>query len=595
MNKIHLLPEQLINQIAAGEVVERPASVVKELLENSLDANATHIQIDIEQGGIRQIRLSDDGEGMNRADLSLAVSRHATSKLRSLDDLESISSLGFRGEALPSIASVSRFKLASKNKQDEMAWELSGDGTDPVPSSLPKGTVVTVNDLFFNVPARRKFLKTERTEFSHIDVMIKRQALANFAVEFSLKHNQRQVSYYRIATELEEKESRVAKICGSEFISNAIHIDFEAAGLRLSGWLALPVFSRSQADMQYFYVNGRVVRDKLINHAVRQAYADVLFHGRQPAYVIYLEIDPKLVDVNVHPNKHEVRFRESRMVHDFVRRQIKQALAAVRPGQDQHNELLEARRFEYSPGGSANGLGGQQPVQMPMSVNNTVAEVAQLYAVPETRPHLSTSRQTDAESSVQTPPLGYALAQLSGIYVLAENQNGLIIVDMHAAHERIVYERLKVSMAVDGVVKQPLLVPLCLAVSEKEADLAETETEHFNRLGFECDRSGPEQITVRQIPSLLNAVDIEKLVRDVLSDFLHKGNSQRIEQEANDILSTMACHGSVRANRHLSLDEMNALLRDIERTEHSGQCNHGRPTWVQLSVDQLDKLFMRGQ
>jgi len=599
LNKIHLLPEQLINQIAAGEVVERPASVVKELLENSLDASATHIQIDIEQGGVRQIRLSDDGEGMSRADLSLAMSRHATSKLRSLDDLESIASLGFRGEALPSIASVSRLKLASKGQQDDMAWELSGDGADPIPSSLPVGTVVTVNDLFFNVPARRKFLKAERTEFNHIDLMIKRQALANFAVEFSLKHNQRQVSHYLIATQQEEKESRIAKICGSEFISNAIHIDFEAAGLRLSGWLALPVFSRSQADMQYFYVNGRVVRDKLINHAVRQAYADVLFHGRQPAYVIYLEIDPKLVDVNVHPSKHEVRFRESRMVHEFVRRQIKQALAAVRPGQDQHNELLEAHRFEYSPGsslaGSSGGFGGQQPVQMPMAVNNTVAEVAQLYAVPETRLNVLSSSQIAAENSVQTPPLGYALAQLSGIYILAENQSGLIIVDMHAAHERIVYERLKVSMAVDGVIKQPLLVPLSLAVSEKEADLAEAESGHFNRLGFECDRSGPEQITVRQIPTLLSAVDIEKLVRDVLSDFLHKGNSQRIEEETNDILSTMACHGSVRANRYLSIDEMNALLRDIERTEHSGQCNHGRPTWVQLSIDQLDKLFMRGQ
>lgn len=608
---IRKLPPQLINQIAAGEVVERPASVVKELLENSLDAGARRIEVDVEQGGVKRIRVRDDGCGIPREELSLALSRHATSKIENLSDLEHVGSLGFRGEALPSIASVSRLTLTSGTEDADSGWRLEGDGQEifgePVPAAHPRGTTLEIRDLFFNVPARRKFLRTERTEFTHLEQVIKRIGLSRFDVALELRHNGRLVTQLRAAEGREAMEARIAEVCGEAFIEQSLHLDYSAAGLRLWGWMGLPTFSRSQPDLQHFYVNGRMVRDKVVTHAVRQAYADVLYHGRHPAYVLYLELDPALVDVNAHPTKHEVRFRESRMVHDFLFRTLHQALADLRPGAVSDSGGVVAHREEGGATAEPQGmervsLHGQSggviaPVSRPpqqgrlgVGVMEQMAGYAALHPSPGSRP-----AESLPESGEEIPPMGYALAQLHGIYVLAENAAGLVLVDMHAAHERITYERLKTSLEGQGVRSQPLLVPLTLAVSATEAELVETRAEVFEELGFDVDRIGPERVAVRAVPTLLHGADAEALVRDVLSDLTVHGSTQRIREAINELLSTMACHGSVRANRRLTLPEMNALLRDMERTERSGQCNHGRPTWIQLSIDQLDKLFMRGQ
>lgn len=596
---IRQLPPQLINQIAAGEVVERPASVVKELLENSLDAGATRIEIEVEQGGVRRIRVRDDGAGIAREELALALSRHATSKIATLDDLEHVASLGFRGEALPSIASVSRLTLSSRTADEENGWRIEGDGRErfepPVPAAHPVGTTVEVRDLFFNVPARRKFLRSERTEFGHLQQVVQRIGLSRFDVALELRHNGRVVASLRPARERAEAEARIAEVCGSEFVQQSVYLDHRAAGLRLWGWIGLPTFSRSQADLQHFYVNGRMVRDKVIAHAVRQAYADVLFHGRHPAFVLYLELEPELVDVNAHPTKHEVRFRESRMVHDFLFRTLHQALADLRPG-DAAPATPRLGGLAGSPAGApgpattaASFARAEPPRQSRLAVG--VAEQLAAYA----SLHVAAAPAPQAEPEAGVPPLGYALAQLHGIYVLAENAAGLVLVDMHAAHERITYERLKAGLEGQGVRSQPLLVPLTLAVSAREADVAEEHAGVFAELGFEIDRQGPERVVVRAVPALLGDVDVEPLVRDVLADLIVQGSSERIRHALNGLLATMACHASVRAHRRLSLPEMNALLRDMERTERSGQCNHGRPTWVQLSIDQLDKLFLRGQ
>jgi DNA mismatch repair protein MutL len=589
---IQVLPTQLVNQIAAGEVIERPASVVKELLENSLDADAGVIEIDIEQGGKQRIRVRDDGVGIDQDELPLALARHATSKIASLEDLERVGSLGFRGEALPSIASVSRLQLSSCARSAATGWTVQGDGSDrafsAAPAAHPAGTTVDVRDLFFNTPARRKFMRTDTTEFRHIENVVRRIALSCFRVSVKLTHNQRPVFHLPPATDLAQQERRVAELCGKGFMEQAIRIQHAAAGLALHGWVAQPTFSRSQPDLQFFYVNNRMVRDRTVTHAIRQAYQDVLYHGRHPAYVLFFGIDPTTVDVNAHPTKHEVRFRDSRLVHDYLFRTLQEALAEVRPATapaaPQPVRALDALRLT----GAARGAVRQQPMRL------DVQEQVQRYA--DLHPPVAAEPLPAADDAQQEEyPLGHALAQLHGVYIVAQNRDGLVLVDMHAAHERITYEHLKSARAGEGIRAQPLLVPLPLDVSAREAELCETHRQWFAELGLEIDRQGREQLIVRQIPALLEGADIAALVRDVLSDLLEHGRSDRINEAINELLSTMACHGSVRANRRLTLAEMNALLRDMEVTERSGQCNHGRPTWIQISLPELDKLFLRGR
>ena len=594
--RIHQLEPQLVNQIAAGEVVERPASVLKELLENSLDAGASKIEIDIEEGGKRLIRIRDNGHGIEKDDLALALSRHATSKIASLEDLENVASLGFRGEALPSIASVSRLTLQSRTAGGDSGWQVQGDGreqgVDPQPAAHPQGTTIEVRDLFFNVPARRKFLRTDNTEHKHLEGVFQRIALSRPDIELVLRRQRKALYHLRAMHTEADKLARIRAVLGDAFAEQAIGLEHEAAGLRLHGWIAEPTFSRSQPDLQFFFVNGRAVRDKLVAHAVRQAYQDVLYHGRHPAFVLYLELDPAAVDVNAHPAKHEVRFRDSRLVHDFLYRTLHKVLADVRPAE----QPVMGAAASGSAGSAVNGYASPMPVHqsgMPLQVNEQLGHYRRLHG--EMPSPGAAEPRPDIDTAQESPPLGFALAQLQGIYILAENAQGLVLVDMHAAHERITYEHLKRSYQNDGIRSQPLLVPLGLAVSQAEADEAEQRHDWFAALGFDIDRQGPEQLLVRQVPALLADVDIAALVRDVLADCRTHGNSQRIEASVNALLSTMACHGSVRANRHLTPAEMNALLRDMERTERSGQCNHGRPTWVQVSLQELDALFMRGR
>lgn len=641
MARIVALSPRLANQIAAGEVVERPASVAKELLENALDAGASRIELDVEQGGTKLIRVRDDGGGIGHEDLPLALNRHATSKILELEDLEAVSSLGFRGEALASISSVSRLSLTSRVPEAEQGWQVQAEGRDMQaqisPAPHPVGTTVEVRDLFFNTPARRKFLRTEKTEFNHIEENLRRQALSRFDVGFALRHNQRDIHSLRPAHSVLERERRVAALCGSRFMENAVAIEAEASGVRLHGWVALPTFSRSQADLQYFFVNHRVIRDRLVAHAVRQAYRDVLYNNRHPAFVLYLSVDPGNVDVNVHPTKHEVRFRDGRLVHDFIFRTLHKALAQVRP-EDQMAGVEPSAGAPANPGygvsegarAGAIGWSGQSvnPRPSPSETRDQMAFYRDLHqgagqpvtadgsAQPgfeeasgssglASEPGFSGSQQATAPPFMETgltpaegdaePPMGYAIAQLHGIYILSQSSRGLIMVDMHAAHERIVYERMKRALAAEGVRTQPLLVPQTLSVSQREADRAEQHSEDLARLGLVLDRMGPETLVIRQMPALLRNADSEQLVRDVLADLLQEGSSARIAESMDDLLSTMACHGSVRANRRLTLPEMNALLRDMEVTERSGQCNHGRPTWALMSLHDLDKLFLRGQ
>ena len=635
--RIQLLSPRLANQIAAGEVVERPASVIKELLENSLDSGARRIDVDVEQAGIKLLRVRDDGGGISSDDLPLALARHATSKIRDLEDLERVMSLGFRGEALASISSVARLTLTSRTRGTDQAWQVETEGRDMAsrvqPAAHPVGTSVEVRDLFFNTPARRKFLKAEKTEFDHLQEVIKRMALARFDVAFHLRHNGKTVLSLHEAKDDVARARRVSAICGPGFLEQAMPIEVERNGLKLWGWVGLPTFSRSQADLQYFFVNGRAVRDKLVAHAVRQAYRDVLFNGRHPTFVLFFEVDPAVVDVNVHPTKHEVRFRDGRMVHDFLYGTLHRALGDVRP-EDQlagttsvttlvrptgseagefgpqgemrlANNVLEAPQGQaWNPqpaAGSGSGAGYQyQYTPRPSQV--LPAEESQAAYKAFFAPLPGAQSATDAQSGVSLPesqgdipPLGYALAQLKGIYILAENAQGLVLVDMHAAHERIMYERLKIAMASEGLSGQPLLVPESIAVSQREADCAEEHMATFQQLGFELQRLGPESLAIRQIPALLKQAEANRLVHDVLADLMEFGTSDRVQAHMNELLGTMACHGAVRANRRLAIPEMNALLRDMENTERSGQCNHGRPTWTQLGLDDLDKLFLRGR
>lgn len=613
MAKINLLSPRLANQIAAGEVVERPAAIVKELVENALDAGATRIEIDAEQGGVKLLRIRDNGHGIEKEDLPLALNRHATSKITTLDDLEAVLSLGFRGEALASISSVSRLLLSSRADNANEAFSVEAQGRDMAtevrPAAHPQGTTVEVRDLFFNTPARRKFLRTEKTEFSHIEETLKRLALSRYDVAFNLSHNGKVVHQLLAAHHTIEQEKRVAALLNKEFVDSAVHVDVEAAGLSLQGWVGLPTFSRSSADMQYFFVNGRVVRDRLVVHAIKQAYRDVLYHGRHPAFVLYLTLDPKLVDVNVHPTKHEVRFRDGRLVHDFLFRSLHRALAEVRPEDNSFSSSpnrLDVTELAQASETVAQGIEGgvfagqahlnwQQAshVRNTPSFYQTPAVTTQV--VSEQLQALQDMAQPLPETPEHTPPLGYAIAQLHGIYVLAQNTYGLVLVDMHAAHERITYENLKVAFDQQGIASQPLLVPVGMAVSEREADAAEQFQQEFMQFGIELARSGPEHLVVRRIPVLLQQAEVEPLVIGMLADLMEHGTSDRIVAHRNELLSTMACHGSVRANRKLTLMEMNALLRDMEATERSGQCNHGRPTWTQLSMQELDKLFMRGR
>lgn len=612
MTRIQLLDPRLANQIAAGEVVERPASVVKELVENSLDAGARRVDLEVEEGGVKLIRVRDDGAGIDKDDLPLALSRHATSKIAALEDLEAVASLGFRGEALASISSVSRLCLNTAVAGAETGWSARSEGRDMAavvaPVAHPQGTTVEVRDLFFNTPARRKFLRTEKTEFNHLDEVVKRQALGRYDVGFSLRHNGRAVHSLKPAASQLEQERRLASVCGPAFMENALFLDRSAIGLRLWGWVALPSFSRSQADLQHFYVNGRYIRDRLVAHAVRQAYRDVLFHGRHPAFVLYLELDPASVDVNVHPTKHEVRFRDGRAVHDFIFRTLHKVLADVRPDtapqaaslaeelsqapahtpQQAAMPLREAPSPAPSFGSEGRGY-SPSPQSFSPSPSPSPGQVADSAA------RYGRVLDSDPQDDSEPPPLGYALAQLKGIYILAENQQGMVLVDMHAAHERITYERMKAAREGEGLRSQPLLVPRSIAVSEREADCAEQHAEVFAQLGLKVERMAEEAISVRELPVILADSDVEQLVRDVLADLLEYGSSDRIAAHINEILSTMACHGSVRANRRLTIPEMNALLRDMEATERSGQCNHGRPTWVQVSLGELDKWFLRGR
>ncbi|MFE8072171.1 DNA mismatch repair endonuclease MutL [Marinobacteraceae bacterium S3BR75-40.1] len=620
MARIHRLSTRLANQIAAGEVVERPASVVKELVENALDAGAGRVEVAIEQGGAKLIRVRDDGSGIAEDDLPLALSRHATSKIVELDDLEAVGSLGFRGEALASISSVSRLSLTSRTLDNEAAWRVMAEGRDMdatvAPAAHPVGTSVEVRDLFFNTPARRKFLRTEKTEFGHIDECLRRQALGRFDVGFTLRHNHKGVQSLRPAQSQLDREHRVASLCGSRFIENAVVIDAEATGLRLWGWVALPTFSRSQADLQYFFVNRRVIRDRLVAHAVRQAYRDVLYNNRHPAFVLYLELDPAQVDVNVHPTKHEVRFRDGRLVHDFIFRTLHKALAQVRPGDhfeagQEEPESQPQPAAPSHPSLMASGGLNQQPPTQPRPEAWETREQMAFYgalhgggqpqegtAVAErpVQPAAQFMPQAMPEATNnEEPPLGYAIAQLHGIYVLAQSSRGMIVVDMHAAHERITYERMKRALDEQDLKTQPLLVPLSIAVSQREAAVAEQYQSELLQIGLQVERMGPETVVVRHIPAMLRGADVEQLVRDVLADLTTHGQSDRVEAVTYELLSTMACHGSVRANRQLTIPEMNALLRDMEATERSGQCNHGRPTWTLMTLGELDKLFLRGR
>lgn len=583
--------------------MERPASVAKELIENSLDASADHVEIDAEQGGIKLLRVRDNGAGIALDDLALALSPHATSKIVDLADLQSVATLGFRGEALASIASVSRLELISRHRDADGAWCIQNDGSErarePAPASHPVGTTVQVRDLFFNTPARRKFLRTDKTELSHLEQLVRRIALARPDVRFRFFHNGRTV-FDLPPADLEDAAAgkRLAELMGAGFLEHALPINREAVGLRLHGSVASPGFSRSQADLQFFYVNGRIVRDKLVAHAVRQAYRDVLHQGRHPAYLLYLELPPVLVDVNVHPAKQEVRFREGRQVHDFIFRTLHQCLAdgMIQAGQGPVGASSIA--VDVPLAGLAQPLPDVlDPRQRRMPLRIAERSGGYGFSVDAQRPGPNGEPRTgqEGEADTEPPPLGYALGQLQGVYVLARAADGLTIVDMHAAHERIGYERLKQSWEQGSIRSQPLLVPVIVQVSPREADLAESNLDLFRSLGMGLDRMGEGSLAVREIPAILQGADAERLLRDLLSDLAVHGRSERIREEIDAVLATMACHRSVRANRQLSVEEMNALLRDMERTERADQCNHGRPTWVKLSMQELDRLFLRGR
>lgn len=590
---IRVLPEQLIHQIAAGEVIERPASVLKELIENSIDAGARRVEVEIEEGGVRLCRVRDDGVGIERDELLLALARHATSKITTIDDLERVGTLGFRGEALPSIASVSRIKLTSRKSGAAHAYSISADNGEvspPEPAAHPVGTSVEVRDLFFNVPARRKFLRAERTETQHIARMVERLALSRFEIAFSLTAGRRSLADYPAAATQVERERRVAQVVGDEFIANALYIEHESAGCRMTGWLCQPTYARAQPDLQHFYLNGRMLRDRLVASAIRLGYRDVMFHGRHPAFVLFMEIDPTQVDVNAHPAKLEVRFRDGRHVHDFLFRSVERALRDTYAG---------APGAAPPPTDADSLLPPVTQGSIPMWPARGHASFGLRVSEPPPPAYIAVAREAAASMSTQvdtqTPPLGFALAQLHGIYILSQAPDGLILVDMHAAHERTTYERMKTALDAGPIASQPLLMPVPIAVTAAEADLFEEHAPTLARAGLEVVRSGPTNVQVRAVPAFLAPMDLEELVRRIGADLSADGTTRGIEEALNEVLGTMACHGAVRAHRNLTVPEMNALLREMERTVRSDQCNHGRPTWTYVSLGDLDRMFLRGR
>lgn len=599
MAVIKPLPDLLINQIAAGEVVERPASALKEILENSVDAGANKILMHLVQGGCKMIRVADNGTGISREDLPLALARHTTSKINTLEDLQKIASLGFRGEALASIASVSRLSLASRKTAEKHAWQVrveDGRILQPEPIALAAGTTVEVHDLYFNVPARRKFLKTEATEFGHCEEAFKRIVLSRPDIEFSLQHNGKVRNHLRTS----DMVQRIASVLGEDFSQSSALIEEQAADIRLHGMVALPAYSRATRDSQYFFINGRFVRDKLIAHALREAYRDILHQERYPAFVLFLEMNPEGVDVNVHPTKIEVRFRDSRALHQFIFHAISKGLAA--PCQGLKN--IEQKK-PFASDANVSYLHQQsiplQVVAQPSTFYQTLFEKntnPQEGLTTESKDDLpgyvnSTSERSEKEEEI--PPLGFALGQLHGIYILAQNERGLIIVDMHAAHERIVYEKLKSSLENQTIPQQQLLIPLTFQADSLEVATVEENNETLRLLGFDVAVLSPTALIVRAVPAILQNSDMVKLVRDLLINIQDIGGSQILIEKRNEVLSTMACHSALRANHLLTIPDMNGLLREMEITERSGHCNHGRPTWFEVSVVDLDKKFMRGK
>ena len=570
---IRLLPDLLISQIAAGEVVERPASVLKELLENAIDAGARDIQVTLEQGGLKRVQVDDDGGGLRKEDLPLALARHATSKIQSLDDLQGVATMGFRGEALASIASVARVSLTSRDGHAAHAWSIRAEGTSGAtpaePAARAPGTTVLVEDLYFNTPARKKFMRSEQTEFGHCEAMFRRVALARPDTAFTLRHNGRVSTLVRAQTLGE----RAAALLGREFLDASIPVEAQAGTLRLYGLAGTPQAARARADSQYLFVNGRFVRDRMLSHAAREAYRDLLHGDRQPAYLLFLEIDPRGVDVNVHPAKIEVRFRDSGGIHQFVMHALKRALSPT---------ATDAPVAYATISGSGVGPAIQQGFNL--------AQPAQAY-----QSFMGAAVAAPLPASQTSPPLGFALAQLHGVYVLAQNDAGLVLVDMHAAHERIVYEKLKDNLDAGRVERQQLLVPAAFRADALDVAAAEENRETLERLGLELSAAGPNELAVRAAPMLLAGGDVAGLARSVLAEIREYGAAQALAARRDQLLSGMACHAAVRANRNLTITEMNALLREMEATERAGSCNHGRPTWYQLSMADLDKLFMRGQ
>jgi DNA mismatch repair protein MutL len=631
MPAIRLLPDLLINQIAAGEVIERPASALKELLENSLDAGATEISVQLEGGGVRLLRVRDNGRGIAAAELPFALMRHATSKIASLDDLQRVSSMGFRGEALASMAAVAQVSMVSRDAVAEHAWKIeSVDGaqTDAMPAAHTHGTSVEMRELYFNTPARRKFLRSEATEFAYCEEAFKRIALSRPDVAFTLQHNDRIVwqlgaPLAGLGDEAGMLIPRITALLGDEFAQHAVSVDRRAANLRMYGMASLPAYSRATRDAQFFFVNGRFVRDKVLAHALRQAYQDILHHQRHPAFVLFLDLPPEQVDVNVHPSKSEVRFRESQAVHQFVFHALQQALSAPianlqaagsslpsagrndgPPQPESNNEVTLDSRFR---GNDDTPHSRQQ--RMPLGAAQTEAayrlwevqtgsgepEVGSGETTPPTGLPLRTSSPPPPTSREDEAPLGYALAQLSGIYILAQNEHGLVVVDMHAAHERIVYEKLKAALDSQQIPTQQLLIPASFSADALDVATAEEEQEALRQIGFDIAPLSPTTLAVRALPALLKPSHAESAARDVLHELREFGASRALTERRNELLSTLACHSAVRANHQLTLAEMNGILREMERTERSGQCNHGRPTWFQITVAELDAMFMRGK
>jgi len=581
MPVIHLLPELLINQIAAGEVVERPASALKELLENSIDAGAGSIEVRLAQGGVKEIQVTDDGVGMGVEDLPLALARHATSKIATLADLEGVRSLGFRGEALASIAAVSRLSVASRRREDRHGWLMEAEGewrSAPRPEAIAPGTVVRVRDLYFNTPARRKFLRSEATEYGHCEEMFRRAALSRPDIAFTLHHNGRAQFHLRAGS----REARITALAGEDFARASVPIEASAGELKLEGLAALPAYTRSSRDWQYVFVNGRFVRDKLLAHAIREAYRDILHLERHPAYVLFLQLPAEAVDVNVHPMKIEVRFRDARAVHQFVFYALERALSL--PAGRGMAPVAESRNREPKP---------RPAVAFAQQANLRLA-AAEPLAFYDALFHTAQPAEAATSSEAEIPPLGYALAQLHGIYILAQNAQGLVVVDMHAAHERIVYEKLKEALDRRQVASQPLLVPVALEASALEVATVEEHRALLAELGFDMAVLSPTSVAVRAVPAALLDAEPVALARDVLRDIRELGATRVLAERRNELLATLACHGAVRAHRRLSVTEMNALLREMEATERSGQCNHGRPTWFQISLAELDKRFLRG-